>query len=67
MKEIITAPTMKIRKSTKIMKCEKTIENPGVSRFSPIDEIPKPILSLKSRRKRVDATHIVRLMTAKLV
>jgi len=67
MKEIIMAPTMKIKSAMNIMKLEKTIEKPAVSLPSTINEIPNPILSLKRRRKRVDATHNVRLMIIRLV
>jgi phosphotransferase system HPr-like phosphotransfer protein len=67
MKEINTAPAVKIKKPMNIMKREKTVERPAVSFPSTIKDIPKPILSLNNNRKRVDATDNVRLMMARLV
>jgi hypothetical protein len=67
MKEIITAPTTKIKSPIKNTNLEKTVEKPMVSLLSTTNEIPNPIFSLKRRRKRVDATHSVRLATMRLV
>jgi hypothetical protein len=49
------------------MKREKIIEKPVVSLLSAINEIPKPIFSLKRSRKSVEATLNVRLMMIRLV
>jgi len=67
MKDMITAPTTKIRSPMNIMKREKIVEKPAVSLLSTINEIPKPIFSLKRRRKSVEATHDVRLIMIRLV
>jgi hypothetical protein len=67
MKDMITAPTTKIKIPMNIMKREKIIEKPAVSLLSTINDIPKPIFSLKRSRKSVEATHNVRLMMIRLV
>ena len=67
MKDIITAPTTKIKNPVNIMKREKIVEKPVVSLLSVINEIPKPIFSLKRSRESVEATHNVRLMIIRLV
>jgi hypothetical protein len=67
MKDMITAPTTKIKSPVNIMKWEKIVEKPAVSLLSTINEIPKPIFSLKRSRKSVAATHDVRLIMIRLV
>jgi hypothetical protein len=66
-KAIITAPTKNVKKPTNVIKLENTDAKPRVSLFSAIDNIPKPILSPRERRKSVEATHNVRLITTKPV
>jgi hypothetical protein len=67
MKEMNTAPAVKIKNPMNIMKCEKTVEKPAVNFPSTIKDIPKPILSLDNNRKSVDATDNVRLIMVRLV
>jgi len=67
MKDMITAPTTKIKSPVNIMKRKKLVEKPAVSLLSTINEIPNPIFSLKRSRKSVEATHDVRLITIRLV
>jgi hypothetical protein len=67
MKEISSAPTMKIKIPTNIMKRDKAIEKPAVNVPSAIKDIPNPILSLDRRRKSVEATHNVKLIIIRLV
>jgi hypothetical protein len=67
MKEIITAPTTNIRIPRNIMNWEKTIEKTVVSLSVTIKEMPRPMFSQKRRRKRVDATHNVKLIMIRLV
>jgi len=38
------------------------VEKPAVSLLSTINDIPNPIFSLKRSRKRVEATHNVKLI-----
>jgi hypothetical protein len=67
MKEISSAPTMKIKIPTNIMKRDKAIEKPAVNVPSAIKDTPNPILSLNRRRKSVEATHNVKLIIIRLV
>jgi hypothetical protein len=66
-KDTNIAPDMKNKRLMKIRKREKTVEKPAVSLPSTVNKIPKPSLSLNKRRKRVDATHKVRLSIVRLV
>jgi hypothetical protein len=49
------------------MNGENTDENPGVNRFSTINDTPNPNLPAKRRRNRVEATTKARLTMARLV
>jgi hypothetical protein len=66
-KEINIAPAAKTKRPMNIMKREKTVEKPADNLPSTINEIPKPILSLNSNRKSVDAKDNDKLMMARLV
>jgi hypothetical protein len=67
MKEIITAPTAKIKIPMKSTNCEKTTDKPRVIVSSVADVIPKPNLSLNSNKKSVEATLHVKLIMLRLV
>ena len=67
MKDTTTAPTAKTKIPTNNKKFEKIAENPKVKVLLAADAIPKPTPSAKRRRKRVEATHMVRLIRTKPV
>jgi hypothetical protein len=67
MKEIITAPRTKTRIAMSIMNSEKTVEKPVVSSFRAVEDMLSPMFSQKRRRKTVEATHSVRLITIRVV
>jgi hypothetical protein len=66
-KELMTAPTEKTRNAVKTKKFEKIDERPSVRLPSILNEIPKPNLSAKRRRKTVDPAHKLNPRMAKPV